>query len=490
MEAAIAGSYQALSEAERQALRRLLATQPCEGPVGTSVRGAARRVAGRGRRDHRRARLARTAPGARRRGGSGSTTSSGPSPRPSPGRTRRRRATRRCAGSARTCSRRRGRRPGRSAADRARSRTPGRRVIAVSGAEGSAWLRGELGRLVAVSGPWPRGPGLRRRSRGGRGALRARTDLAAVRQGVLRGGREAAAQTDDLGTGGGRAFLPGARCSRPRAIPARWSSCGSSATTPGGGHRRLDLSAMNDIGVSRPGEATWGWRGRCSSGGSRLRGRTRRRPRARRRARQRRHRAASLGRSRGGGRGAPYGHPGRLGVRRRSRARHRAGSREPGGPAARPRRSRRRGDGRAGGPRALAEGRSQRIALQASTALALARFARGDAVGALAALREVQRHEEQIADPSQRANFHIALGDVLLATGEEADAVAHKGARWTWPPAPRSPTSRLVRRCAWPAAPRRPTSSAPATGEGAVELFAQSRAGPEPDATVAELADL
>ena len=42
----------------------------------------------------------------------------------------------------------------------ARSRTPGRRVIAVSGAEGSAWLRGELGRLVAVSralAPWAPG---------------------------------------------------------------------------------------------------------------------------------------------------------------------------------------------------------------------------------------------------------------------------------------------------------------------------------------------
>ncbi|MDF1489176.1 NB-ARC domain-containing protein [Tessaracoccus caeni] len=139
---------------------------------------------------------------------------------------------------------------------------------------------------------------------------------------------------------------------------------------------------------------------------------------------------------------------------------------------------------------ALAEGRSARISLQALVALALARLARGDAAGALPGLRRVQEQKDQISDPSQRANLHIALGDVLVAVGEEAEAVEHweralgvaSRASFTYEMA--RATLRLARRAA-----RDDARRARRLYDEAVTLFAQS-GGAEPDAAVAESSQL
>jgi tetratricopeptide (TPR) repeat protein len=491
VEAAIAGSYQALSEAERQALR-LLATQPCEDLSErqfAALLGASPDAA------------AVIADGLVRSHCAG---------RPAEGRIGLHDLLRAFAAAqsweedAQTTRDAAVRRLGEDLLEAAwaatealytgsiaRSRTPGRRVIAVSGAEGSAWLRGELGRLVAVSralAPWAPGFAVDLAEAVGR-FVHEQTSLPFARA-YFEEAVQAAAQTDD----------PGAAAVAHSFLGQVLSSSGD----PGAleqlrivrdyagraGIRRLDLSAMNDIGIVH---------GRAGDLGL--------------------ARAMFLEVARDS-EGVPGGDLARAVVRDNAAiALHRLGDHagaaeehrtviqdawaSDGVPVpvialahanlADPLLALGDLDGAETAARealALAEGRSQRIALQASTALALARFARGDAVGALAALREVQRHEEQIADPSQRANFHIALGDVLLATGEEADAVAHweraldLAARASFTYEQARATLRLARRAAATDVVR-----ARRLYEGAVELFAQSR-GAEPDAAVAELADL
>jgi len=73
---------------------------------------------------------------------------------------------------------------------------------------------------------------------------------------------------------------------------------------------------------------------------------------------------------------------------------------------------------------ALAEGRSRKAALHAATALAVARLHRGDGSQALADLRRVGEHEEEIAEPSQHATFLLALGDALAGEGEHEEAMS------------------------------------------------------------------
>ncbi|ROR93368.1 NB-ARC domain-containing protein [Salana multivorans] len=71
---------------------------------------------------------------------------------------------------------------------------------------------------------------------------------------------------------------------------------------------------------------------------------------------------------------------------------------------------------------ALAEGRSERVVTQALTALALVALARDDVDGALALLRSAREHEDESLDPSQRATLLLALGDALEANGDRDGA--------------------------------------------------------------------
>ncbi len=371
----------------------------------------------------------------------------------------------------------------------ARSRRPERSVIAVSGAEGSAWLRGELGRLVAVSralAPWDPAFVVDLVEAVGR-FVHEQTSLSFARA-HFEEAVEAAEQLDDA------AASAVAHSYLARTLVSLGDSGALDALqlvrrhAREGGMPRIDLSAMNDIGIVR---------GRAGD----LEG-----------ARVVFFEVARTAE------GVPGGDLARAVVRDNAAiALHRLGDHEG---AAEEHRAVIQGawasdgvpvpvialahanladpllalgdlDGAETTAReslALAEGRSQRISLQASTALALARLARGDAVGALEALRQVQAQEEQIADPSQRANLHIALGDALLTVGEATDAVGHweraldlaSRASFTYEQA--RATLRLARRASGPDAAR-------VLYESAVELFAQS-GGAEPEAAAAELADL
>ncbi|MBK7819703.1 MAG: hypothetical protein IPJ61_01160 [Tessaracoccus sp.] len=491
VEAAIDGSYQALSEGERQALR-LLATQPCEdlserqfaALLGASPEAAAAIAAG----------LVR----------------SHCAGRPAEGRIgihdllRAFAAARSWDEDAQTMRDAAVRRLGEdlleaawSAAEAlyagsvARSRMPERTVVAVSGAEGSSWLRGELGRIVAVSralAPWDPGFAVDLVEAVGRFVYE-QTSLSFARA-YFEEAVEAAEQVGD-----------------PAAAAVAHSFLGQtlvSAGDPGAleelelirgyaheaGMPRIDLSAMNDIGIVHG-------------------------------------RAGDLARSRAMflevariAEGIPSGDLARAVVSDNAAiVLHRMGDHEgaadehraviqsawasDGVPVpvialahanlADPLLALGDLDGAETAAReslALAEGRSQRVSLQASTALALARFARGDAVGALDVLRQVQGQEEHIADPAQRATLHIALGDVLLAVGDATDAVGHweraldlaSRASFTYEQA--RVMLRLARQAAVADAAR-----ARRLYESAVGLFAQS-GGVEPAAAARELAAL
>ncbi|MFT3888990.1 MAG: NB-ARC domain-containing protein [Arachnia sp.] len=306
----------------------------------------------------------------------------------------------------------------------ARSRTPDRRVTETSGREGSAWLRSELSRIVAVSralAPWDPGLVVDLTEAVGR-FVHEQTSLPFAHAYFLESVEAAERLGDPAAAAVAHAFLAQTLVSLgdPGALEELTVV---RAYAREAGLPRIDLSAMNNIGIvkGRAGDLTG--------------------------ARDVFLEVARIAE------GVPGGSLARIVVRDNAAiALHRLGDHK--GAAEEHRAVIRSGWASDGVPvpliavahanladpllalgdldgaettareaLALAEGRSLRISLQASTALALVRFARGDAAGALSALRQVQEQEEHIADPSQRANLHIVLGDVLLALGQESEAV-------------------------------------------------------------------